>query len=61
MDDKTTWTLYFAGVCAFRFHPRNTDMSWQDALKQIDYAANITDQMMIERNKRWDGDNSGEP
>lgn len=52
MDNENIWAIYFAGVAAFKFHPRN-----EHEKDRITTAAKIADEMLIEHRRRfpWDG------
>ncbi len=54
MDEKTAWDIYFAGIASIRFHPRNDN--GHRAYEEVEYAATVADLMMIERKKRWVGE-----
>lgn len=73
MEKETIWAMYFAGVAAMRFHPRNIDpqlngyQDWNDELhKRIElelwYASIVADEMTRQHNRRfpWAGDHSSE-
>lgn len=54
MDLRSIWDIYFAGICSIRFHPRN-DANVSSPAKEVEWAADIADLMVLERSKRWDG------
>lgn len=54
MDEHDIWSIYFSGVCAFRFHPRN-DSEGRDYVSEVEFAALVADLMLEEDRKRWDG------
>jgi len=55
MNDQQAWDIYFASVCAMRFHPKNIDELSvdEDELNEIDFAASIADEMLNIRRKKW--------
>ena len=57
MDEKTAWDMYFASICAIRFHPKNVppgETLDEDELHEIDFAAHVADEMLrIRRTKQW--------
>ncbi len=50
MDEKQEWIIYFAGIAAIRFHPRNDENG--TTTEQIKFAAHAADLMLEERRKR---------
>ena len=55
MDDQNAWDIYFASVCAMRFHPKNigeTSLD-EDELHEIDFAAVVADEMLKIRKEKW--------
>ncbi len=53
MDEPTAWDLYFSGVVAFACHPGFQREGTEKPT--IEQCANIADQMLAERRRRWDG------
>lgn len=57
MDDKTAWDLYFSGVAALQFHPKN-DIASDDVKtisERVRKSAKVADMMLLERQNRWHG------
>jgi hypothetical protein len=52
MSEQEAWDIYFASICSLRHHPKNDDEHRAD---QVVYAARVADQMLVERRKRWHG------
>lgn len=64
MSDEQVWCMYFAGVAAFRFHPRNTEVGdGESDLLNIRFAAAVADHMLRAHRERfpWDGSQSVQP
>ncbi len=60
MDEKHAWDIYFASICSMRFHPRNVpggETLDEDELNEIDLAANVAEEMLVIRRKKWAGVN----
>ncbi len=58
MDEKTAWDIYFAGIASIRFHPKNVppgETLDEDELNELDLAANVANEMLSIRRKRWPG------
>lgn len=51
MDLQTAWAMYFAGIVAFQYHPRNNP----EARMPITECARVADEMMEEHHKRMRG------
>lgn len=54
MKDEQLWAIYFAGVCALRFHPRNDtpETPMLDRVR-VKFAAGIADNMLAEHRTRF--------
>ena len=50
MDDEKYWAVYFAGICALQFHPRNPATHFAERIRM---SADIADRMLAEHMKRW--------
>ncbi len=56
MDEKQEWIIYFAGITAIRFHPKNVppgETLDEDELAEIDLAVQVADEMLRLRRIRW--------
>ncbi len=65
MDEQHEWIIYFAGIAAIRFHPRNVppgETLDEDELNELDLAANVADEMIRIRRTKWqDGQQQQKP
>lgn len=54
MDDENKWALYFAGILALKFHPRNVLIPGQEFERSaVSHAGHIADLALEEHMKRW--------
>lgn len=54
MNERALFCVYYAGLVAMKFHPRNADMFCQDDLLE---AADIAETMVRITNERFPEDN----
>ena len=52
-EDQMTWDMFFASVTSMQYHPRASLNGAK--VKTIEECAVVADQMLIERNKRKNG------
>jgi len=52
-EDQITWDMFFAGIVSMQYHPRATLNGAK--VRTIKECAEIADEMLIERNKRKNG------
>lgn len=48
MNEETAWAMYFSGIVAFQYHPRNEAAERMS----IKACADVADQMLIEHRMR---------
>jgi len=52
MLDEQYWAIYFAGIAAIRFHPKD-DTNNRDDAERVAHAAQIADLMLDEHKRRF--------
>ncbi len=54
MDEEQLWAIYFAGVLALKFHPRNVQLPCDTFTESaVANAAHIADLALQQHMKRW--------
>lgn len=57
MDNEQLWSIYFAGICAMQFHPRNTHNVNTDGLHATLARCEMVANAMLETHRdRWPKD-----
>ncbi len=52
-DDDLIWDMYFAGICAMQFHPKNHENYINNEQTLVDYCSEVADTMLAKRKERW--------
>lgn len=60
MDNETAWAIYFQGICAMQFHPRNQIPEDKTIGDVIAEASLVADMMLSQHRRRYQCQPSGE-